>query len=152
MKRTFAALLRLYPRGYRELFADEMMAVFEDARLDSKSRGWLPYCTFLLAETAGILRGAALARSLGIWNNRVVSGALPFVAGGIVSVPFMRPLLYDWRRVRPIATLGYSHDEVVMLMALAAVSVLLIAAFSIAFVINMRSLAERRSCGVKRHA
>ena len=52
-RRVYKALLRLYPRDYRAMFASEMLAAFEQAAAAQHSRG------FLLAELSSLLAGAA---------------------------------------------------------------------------------------------
>lgn len=43
-------LLRLYPRPYRALFADEMMAVFAQALVDAAAQGWVAVLTLCCRE------------------------------------------------------------------------------------------------------
>lgn len=144
MRRPFLALMKLYPPGYRDLFADEMAAVFEDSRREWRTRGQVAYLLFLVAELAGLLHGAAVARNPGRWPKRTFLAILPFLAGAIVSLLVLR-LLLNFARWLPAANSHfYPQDEIAKLLALAAVSIVLIAGFSVAFVLNLRSLARRR--------
>src|SRR4051812_30739044 len=93
MKRSFAALMKLYPPGYRALFADEMAAVFEEACRDHRTQGHAAYLLYLIGEFAGLVKGAVLARSLGVWQNRAVRLTIPFLAGTLVSIAFLPPFL-----------------------------------------------------------
>jgi hypothetical protein len=145
MKRTFAALMKLYPPEYQGLFADEMASVFEDARRDWRARGWCAYVLFLAAELAGILHGAAVARSARFWNARPIAVILPFLAGGIVSMALLRTFLYYVGDIgRFLRRASYRHDEMTLLLTLTAVSVLMIAGFSVAFVVNLKLVTGRR--------
>lgn len=59
MTRIYRTLLRLYPRGYREEFGQEILRVFEQAEREHRTRGWGVYGCFLLTEFCGIVTGAA---------------------------------------------------------------------------------------------
>ncbi len=65
MKRAYRFCLLLYPRRYRDRFADEMAGVFEEACGDGRSRGWVWYVRFAFDEVAGLIGGAA-----GVWLDR----------------------------------------------------------------------------------
>ena len=137
--------MKLYPREYQGLFADEMAAVFEDARRDWLALGWCAYILFLAAEAAGILNGAAKARGARFWRKRPLVAILPFLVGGIVSMALLRSFLHyvgDFGRF--LRNASYSQDEITDLLALTAISVLLIAGFAFAFVVNLRWIAQRR--------
>ncbi len=54
-------MLFLYPRGHRDRFAEEMAAVFEEARNERHYQGWVWYVRFALCEMAGLIGGAAEA-------------------------------------------------------------------------------------------
>jgi hypothetical protein len=153
MKGAFSALLKLYPRGYRALFAGEMTAVFEQTRRERRQSGWLAYTLFLLAEFAGVVRGAALTRSMGAWQNAPLRSALPYLAGAVVSLAFLRPLLY-FGRMLPLTKSRFStQDQKLELMALAVISIVLIAGFALAFVLNLRTVARLRAIETsRRHA
>ncbi len=58
MKYAYGALLRLYPGGYRLMFAQEMTSVFEQAAGDYQPRGFVTYMRFLASEFSGLLTGA----------------------------------------------------------------------------------------------
>ncbi len=58
-KRAYRALLRLYPMDYRTCFAAEMLSAFEAAANERRKQGMLRSGHFVLAELAGLLRGAA---------------------------------------------------------------------------------------------
>jgi hypothetical protein len=61
MKTIWMALLRLYPRPYRETFAAEMEAVFDQEAEERRRHGRLAFTGFLFAEWFGALRGAGTA-------------------------------------------------------------------------------------------
>lgn len=54
-KKVYEALLGLYPRDYRDRFAQEMLDAFEEALEQRRQRG---YARFVLAELAGLFIGA----------------------------------------------------------------------------------------------
>ena len=143
MKRCFAALMKLYPPGYRALFADEMASVFEDARRDRRSQGRLPHPFFVVTEFAGLVRGAVLARSLGILRNPPLRIIIPLLGGVVTALTFAQSYLHS-RRFQTVARPHlYSQDEILKILLLAAVSIVFIAACSAAFVLNLRSIARR---------
>jgi hypothetical protein len=61
MKTIWMALLRLYPKAYREIFAAEMEAVFDQAAEERRRHGRLAFTGFLFAEWFGALRGGGAA-------------------------------------------------------------------------------------------
>ncbi len=61
MKRAYRFCLILYPRGYRDQFAEEMTHVFDEAAADRRAEGWTGYFRFAFSEVAGLLTGAAWA-------------------------------------------------------------------------------------------
>jgi hypothetical protein len=62
MRSVYSALLSLYPRAWRETFAAEMLAVFDQAASDRRSEGVWAYLAFAAAEMLGVVKGACLAR------------------------------------------------------------------------------------------
>lgn len=54
----YESLLRLYPRRYRQEFAEEMIVVFRDADADAHKKGTIATTKFYLREIAGLFRGA----------------------------------------------------------------------------------------------
>jgi len=145
MQRVFASLLRLYPPEYRGQFAAEMAAVFQETCRDRREEGWLSYVLFLLTEVAGLLYGAAEARLQESHGRRTRPPVSLLLTGGAVSLILVRFSLLS-ARIAPVAhRLLYSDDEQLQLVVIATVSVVLIAAFSVAFVINLMMLARRRA-------
>ena len=65
MKRAYKFILLLYPRGYRDQFAEEMTGVFEEASEESRAQGWAWHVRFAFAEIAGLIGGAAARGSPG---------------------------------------------------------------------------------------
>jgi len=61
IRRAYAALLRLYPRDHRALFAAEMLTVFEEAAEDLRGHGRAVFVRFALAELIGLVTGAGAA-------------------------------------------------------------------------------------------
>lgn len=78
MRRVFRFCLFLYPREYRDRFAEEMMGVFEQARNDRRegSRGW--YVRFLVGEVGGLIGGAATA-----WLDRPAAQTVPATSAAV---------------------------------------------------------------------
>lgn len=144
MKRSFAALLRLYPPAWREVFADEMAAVFDSARRERRSRGRAAYSVFLMAELSGLLRGAATAWRIGLRQRRAIPAIFPFLAGAIVSAAILRPFVSIRHSLPPVEPHSYTREEISALMAIVAISIVLLAGVSVAFVVNMGAIARRR--------
>jgi hypothetical protein len=61
MKGVWNTLLRWYPRAHRESFGTEMEAVFDQAAEEHRTRGWLSFAGFLIAEVLGLLKGIGCA-------------------------------------------------------------------------------------------
>ena len=152
MKRSFAGLLRLYPPAWREMFADEMAAVFDRAMRDQRSRGWAAYSVFLMAELSGLLRGAAMAWGIGLWERREIPAILPFFAGAIVSAAILRPFASIRISLPPVEPHSYTREEISALMAIVAISIVLLAGISVSVVINMRILARQRQSKAHKEA
>lgn len=62
MKRTYQFCLLLYPRDYRDQFAEEMILVFEEASAEASSHGWAWQMRFLFGEFAGLVGASVRAR------------------------------------------------------------------------------------------
>lgn len=60
LRTVYAALLRLYPGDHRELFAAEMLRVFDEAAAERRRRGWIVFVRFAIEELLGIVIGAGL--------------------------------------------------------------------------------------------
>ena len=58
MTLAYKALLRLYPPEYREIFANEMLSVFEEVLQEHRRRGALRLLSFLFTELVSIINGA----------------------------------------------------------------------------------------------
>ena len=58
MRRVYKTLLRLYPRDYAELFAAEMLTIFEEAYKDRRRQGSAVFLRFAVAELMGLASGA----------------------------------------------------------------------------------------------
>ena len=58
MRRAYAALLRLYPRDFRALFASEMLTAFEKTAEECRTCGRVALVRFTVNELAGLLIGA----------------------------------------------------------------------------------------------
>jgi len=59
MKRIYRTLLRLYPADYTALFAGEMLAAFEKAAGENRTRGCAIFVRFVIAELTGLVASAA---------------------------------------------------------------------------------------------
>jgi len=57
--RAYESLLRLYPRGYREEFGEEMLQVFREVSASMQREGPMARAVFYLSEMRGVLFGAA---------------------------------------------------------------------------------------------
>ncbi len=57
MRRAYKILLQLYPRDYREMFAAEMLEVFEEAFEERRRHGSVVILRFAVAELIGLLIG-----------------------------------------------------------------------------------------------
>jgi len=75
MRWVYRSLLRLYPEKYRQLFAEEMQATFEQAASDSGRKGRRAYAWFAVFELIGLARGA-----LGEWTA-TLSAVETYLAG-----------------------------------------------------------------------
>lgn len=60
MLAIYRQLLRLYPTSYREEFAEEMLAVFQDVRLEKTNKTLLARTIFQIREIAGLIGGACV--------------------------------------------------------------------------------------------
>jgi hypothetical protein len=58
MLTLYESLLRLYPSPYRQLFAEEMIAVFREVDADARQRGRVVTAKLYLREISGLFRGA----------------------------------------------------------------------------------------------
>jgi hypothetical protein len=149
MKRPFAALLHLYPSAYRDVFAEEMAAVFEESMSDQRSLGLAAYWIFLITELSGLLQGAATAWGIDLWQRRAIPTIFPFLTGAIISATILRRFVSIRHSLPVVETHLYTKQEISALMAIVAISMVLLAAFSVVFVINMRTLARRQSGACK---
>jgi hypothetical protein len=91
-KRIYQALLGLYPRDYRDRFAAEMLAAFEESLEELRAHGRTAW-DFALSEFAGLVAGAALE-----WIARITTDAS--VRGRILP---------DRRRMRPPGVCWEAH-------------------------------------------
>src|SRR5215469_1539339 len=57
MLTVYRQLLRLYPKAYRQQFADEMLAVFVDARADIAKKDFFAQTIFFICEILGLIGG-----------------------------------------------------------------------------------------------
>lgn len=72
MVALYQKLLYLYPRFYRQQFAEEMTAVFRDVDEDARRRGSIVTMKFYVREAGGLLRGAVTEHV-----RRIFSGQIP---------------------------------------------------------------------------
>jgi hypothetical protein len=75
MLHVYRALLRLYPREYRDNFAPEMTAVFERMAGEHRSADALARLRFAAREIAGVIVGAAEAWVRSLSGRRLCSAA-----------------------------------------------------------------------------
>jgi hypothetical protein len=151
MRTAYAALLRLYPATWREVFGLEMTAVFIEAEADSRARGMRDYFVFLLAELGGLLRGAFFTWSeeymerarrkllLSYWASIAAGTAITTFFHGVFYTQMTR--LHSYRPAYP--HVSEPAADFYLPMIVAGGTLLLIAVFSIAFVWNMRIIGNR---------
>jgi hypothetical protein len=95
IRQTYSSLLRLYPRDYRVVFAEEMLAVFNEAAQERMRQGWAVCARFILRELAGLVTGATRewfakwAYSVRHSNSYISGRCLP-------DRLFMRPAGVGW--------------------------------------------------------
>lgn len=91
MRRVYTTLLRLYPRDYRELFAAEMSAAFEEASEERRREGAAIFLRFAVAELTGLGAGAVaelIAKSV----YAVYHSNSDYISGGCLPDPLrIRP-------------------------------------------------------------
>jgi hypothetical protein len=101
MIRIYVALLRLYPRDYRAMFAQEMRNAFEITADETRARGRFAILRFVAVELIGVIRGAASEWIAKLMTDRTIRGrALPDLVmmrppGVTREVHFAGPLLDD---------------------------------------------------------
>ena len=64
-------LLLLYPASYRQVFGEEMIAVFEEMQAEMASQGVVARSLFFVRETAGVMTGALLEHWRGLAGDPV---------------------------------------------------------------------------------
>lgn len=79
MKRAYRFCLFLYPRHHRDLFAEEMLRVLDEASADSRDARWSWHIRFAFSEIAGLLSGAAAAWLAPKNVARVASSTAPYM-------------------------------------------------------------------------
>jgi hypothetical protein len=98
---AYRALLRLYPRDYRAMFAREMRNAFEITADETRARGRFALLRFVAFELIGLIRGAASEWIAKLMTDRALRGrALPDLVmmrppGVAREVHFAGPLLDD---------------------------------------------------------
>ena len=151
MRHAYEALLRLYPNGYRLVFAQEMTSVFEQAAGDYQPRGFLSYLAFLRSEFCGLIAGAFFA-----WTDEYMLRSrrrlnAPFLisllAGAAITMFFQGSFYRGMSQLRHIPAQAPDAPPItsdVMLPLIIAGGILLfLSVFSVAFVWNMRMIGNR---------
>lgn len=106
-ERTFRGLLRLYPRGYRAEFGEEMCAVFSDALEDGPRRRPLAAFAWRMKEFGGLVAGAvrerlrALRPRPGVPGRPFLRGAFAFGVGFLLLIPVQMLLPLAGKLGRP---------------------------------------------------
>jgi hypothetical protein len=151
MRLAYAALLRLYPATWREVFGREMTAVFDEAQADCRARGLAGYCLFLLAELGGLLRGAFFSWGeeymLRVRRKLLLSYWASILAGAAVTAFFQLGFYNQMEKMHDYHP-AYPHvadpaQNFYLPMVIAGGVLVLIGVFSIAFVWNMRIIGNR---------
>jgi hypothetical protein len=119
-----------------------MTAVFEAAARDASDRGPLAYGGFLLSEFVGLVAGALQEQACAPRSSPRPPIAL-LLGGAAISVIVMRFFLFTAGSLPAARLVVSGQEEVLILIALASVSFVLIAAFALAFVLNLRILMRR---------
>jgi len=65
------SLLRLYPKPYRQLFAEEMISVFQEVDADARRRGRVVTAKLYLREISGLFCGAIAEHARRVLGNHV---------------------------------------------------------------------------------
>lgn len=150
MKTAYAALLRLYPAPFREVFAREMAEVFEEVRADRRARGFFEYFLFLFSEIAGTIGGAFRmwsARLVERSRRRLVVSYWVSIAAGVAITAFFQWFFYAHVADAKILAAPDGEAPTVPIgfvpLLIAGGVLLLLSVFSIAFVWNMRMIGNR---------
>jgi hypothetical protein len=151
MKIAYAALLRLYPAPFREVFAREMADVFEEVGADRRARGFFEYIAFLFSEIAGTLGGAFRMWSAGLIERsrrRLVISYWVSIAAGVAITAFFQGILYTNMTRTRFAVVGDRPLPAVvpvsfLALLIAACLLVFLGVFSIAVVWNMRMIGNR---------
>jgi hypothetical protein len=151
MRYAYETLLRLYPSGYRLVFAQEMTSVFEQAAGDCQPRGLLAYTGFLLTEFIGLLAGA-----FSMWANgylersrRRVSASflISLLAGAAITLFFQSffymGMIHHKAASAPSRETPQTTPDLMLPLIMAGGVLLFISVFSVAFVWNMRIIGNR---------
>jgi hypothetical protein len=67
---TYRLLMRLYPTGFREEFAGEMAAVFEERLDGAVGEGWLAMSSIIIRELFGLISEGTTIPKSGFMINR----------------------------------------------------------------------------------
>src|SRR6266700_1900425 len=83
-------LLLLYPASHRQVFSEEMIAVFGAMQAETASKGLVARSLFFVREVAGVVTGALLehCRALGgdsVLLGGIVLGLAFFYAAGMIG-------------------------------------------------------------------
>jgi hypothetical protein len=112
---VYAALLHLYPRTFRDEFADEMQSVFGDSIAEAAQHGVAALIALCLQELrdlpGAILRELWQARGKSIMENKprvswleLLCAAIPFLL--YLSFPMIEGLRFNWGAVVILFLLG----------------------------------------------
>lgn len=151
MRVAYAALLRLYPAPFRDVFASEMAEVFDSVQADRRARGFFEFVSFILAEMAGVIGGAFWMWSAGMIGRsrrRFVRSYWTSIAAGAAITAFFHWFFYSAMTTPRFATVvdhplpSVMSVNVVALLIAGGILIFL-AVFSIAFVWNMRIIGNR---------
>jgi hypothetical protein len=81
LRALYQLLLRFRPAPWRE----EMLATFEDAQADARSRGWFAYTAFALREMSGVVSTPNANEPLPSGRLRAVGFAFAGLSAGLVA-------------------------------------------------------------------
>jgi len=94
-KRAYGLLLRLYPPDHRAVFASEMLATFDESAAAQRCQGRAIFARFILAELAGLVKGAG-GEWLVKWSYNLRHSNSYISSRGLPDRILMRPAGVSW--------------------------------------------------------
>jgi len=87
--RLYTWMLRLYPRPFRDVFQEEMAAVFSESSADTKERGWMAWLRWCGREIKGVITLLVRERWLNVRREGIImnQSLLPEGHAGRIDEP-----------------------------------------------------------------